>query len=42
MKTLTQAWLNAARDDLLTIEELIDIEHLTHIVAFHAEQAVEK
>ena len=42
MKTLTQEWLNAARDDILTIEELIDSEHLTHIVAFHAEQAVEK
>ena len=42
MKILTQEWLKAARDDVLTIEELIDSEHLTHIVAFHAEQAVEK
>ncbi|MBD3308786.1 HEPN domain-containing protein [candidate division KSB3 bacterium] len=42
MKILTQEWLKAARDDILTIEELLDNEHLTHIMAFHAEQAVEK
>lgn len=42
MKTLTQEWLRAARDDIFTIEELIDNEHLTNIMAFHAEQAVEK
>lgn len=42
MKTLTQEWLKAARDDILTIEELLDNEHLTNMVAFHAEQAIEK
>ena len=42
MNTLTQEWLNAAQDDLLTMERILDDAHLTHIVAFHAEQAVEK
>jgi len=42
MKILTQEWLNAAHDDLLTIEQIIHEEDLTHIVAFHAEQAIEK
>lgn len=42
MKTLTQEWLNAACDEVLTIEALIAIEPLTHVVAFHAQQAVEK
>ena len=42
MKTLTHEWLKAANDDLLTIEHIIDEEHLSNIVAFHAEQTVEK
>ena len=42
MKILTHEWLKAANDDLLTIEHIIDEEHLSNIVAFHAEQAVEK
>ena len=42
MNTLTQEWLNAVQDDLLTIERILEEAHLTHIVAFHAEQAVEK
>mgnify|MGYP001411056906 CR=1 FL=1 len=42
MNMLTQEWLNAAQDDLLTMERILDDAHLTHIVAFHAEQAVEK
>ncbi len=42
MKETTQAWLDRAKDDLDTIEQLLDVEHLTNIVAFHAQQAVEK
>ncbi len=42
MRTFTKEWLNASKDDLLTIEEIIDNPHLTHIVAFHAQQSVEK
>ena len=42
MRAFTMEWLKASRDDLLTIEEIIDNPHLTHIVAFHAQQCVEK
>ncbi len=42
MRRFTKEWLNASKDDLLTIEEIIDNPHLTHIVAFHAQQSVEK
>lgn len=42
MKNITKEWLSAAYDDLLTIEEIMDNTHLTNIVAFHAQQCVEK
>ena len=42
MKAITKEWLKASRDDILIIEQIINIEHLTHMVAFHAQQAVEK
>ncbi len=42
MKAITQEWLNRAKDDLDTIEQIIDEEHLTNVAAFHAQQAVEK
>jgi HEPN domain-containing protein len=42
MKPITKAWLDRALDDLDAIEQLLEIEHLTNIVAFHAQQAVEK
>jgi len=42
MKLMTREWIKAASDDLLCIEHLIAIEHLSHIVAFHAQQAIEK
>ena len=42
MKLITKEWLNRAKDDLTVIEEIIDNEHLTNMVAFHAQQAVEK
>jgi HEPN domain-containing protein len=42
MKQLTREWLNAAADDLLTIENLLDNPILTNIVAFHSQQAIEK
>ena len=42
MRAFTKEWLKVSRDDLLTIEEIIDNPHLTHIVAFHAQQCVEK
>ncbi len=42
MKSLTEEWLKAARDDLDVIERIIDDAHLAHIVAFHAQQSIEK
>ncbi len=32
---MAQEWLKSAVADLQTIEEIINNEHLTHIVAFH-------
>ena len=42
MRQLTREWLNAAEDDLITIESLLNNPILTNIVAFHSQQAVEK
>lgn len=42
MRAFTREWLSAAYDDILTIEEIIENQHLTHIVAFHAQQCIEK
>lgn len=41
MKKLTEAWLRAAQDDLDVIDRILLDEHLTHIVAFHAQQSLE-
>lgn len=42
MKKQAESWINAANDDLLVIEEIIDNTNLTHMVAFHSQQAIEK
>ncbi len=42
MKQLTKEWLNFALDDLAAIERLKTDPGLTNIVAFHAQQAIEK
>ncbi len=42
MKQSTKEWINAAEDDLNTIERLITDSSLTNIMAFHAQQAIEK
>jgi HEPN domain-containing protein len=42
MKEITNEWLKAAYDDILVIEKIIDTDYLSHIVAFHAQQAIEK
>ncbi len=39
---MAQEWLNSAIGDIQTIEEIIENELLTHIVAFHSQQCVEK
>jgi len=35
-------WLSRAKDDLATVEKLLDDEGLTNIAAFHAQQCIEK
>ena len=42
MRKQAKAWLELARDDLEVAEEIIDREDLTHMVAFHCQQAIEK
>lgn len=42
MKQSTREWLNSAGDDLITIENLLGNPVLTNVVAFHAQQPIEK
>ena len=42
MRRQTKAWLDSARDDLGAVEEIIDREDLTHMVAFHCQQSIER
>ena len=42
MKKMTEEWLKSAKDDLDVIERIINDAHLSHVVAFHAQQAIEK
>ncbi len=42
MKKQAEEWLNSANDDLKVIAKIIDDETLTNMIAFHAQQAIEK
>ncbi len=42
MKSVTKDWLNSAESDLAIIQLILHDETLTHQVAFHAQQAIEK
>lgn len=42
MKNIVKDWLISAEGDLLLIQEIVSIENLTHLSAFHAQQAIEK
>lgn len=39
---MAKEWLKASSYDLLTVEKIADTDYLTHIVAFHSEQSIEK
>jgi HEPN domain-containing protein len=41
-RDMVQDWLASAHDDLRVMEELSGAKDLTHMVAFHAQQAIEK
>ncbi len=42
MKKATSEWLKSAEMDLENIAQIINLEHLTPVAAFHAQQCVEK
>jgi len=42
MKKITEHWLNAASEDLLAAKQLLSVDGLTNLVAFHAQQCLEK
>lgn len=42
MKKITEDWSKSADADLAIIERILDQENLSHQVAFHAQQTVEK
>jgi HEPN domain-containing protein len=42
MRKQAKSWMEAASSDLILIEEIQDNELLTHMVAFHSQQAIEK
>jgi len=42
MKKTTEDWLISAESDLHLIEVILKEENLTHLSAFHAQQAIEK
>lgn len=41
-RELSKAWLDSALADLKSIEYILNDEFLSHIIAFHAQQSVEK
>lgn len=42
MKRVAEEWLNAAKDDLLVIDRIRSDPLLTNMIAFHAQQCIEK
>ena len=42
MRNQAKAWLESASDDLAVVKEIIYRDELTHMVAFHCQQSIEK
>ena len=42
MKKISEEWLKAAKDDLRVADKIISDEALTHMVAFHCQQCIER
>lgn len=42
MRKATLQWLESAQMDLDSVAQIIALEHLTPVVAFHAQQCIEK
>jgi len=41
-RSLAIEWLKAAQSDIILIEKIIDHPYLSHMVAFHSQQCIEK
>ena len=39
---ISKEWLKASLDDLKVILKIIDMEDLSHMIAFHSQQSIEK
>lgn len=39
---MTEQWLKASKLDLENIKYIVEVEHLTSVVSFHAQQSIEK
>ena len=42
MLGIYKEWLKAANDDLILLDDIIDNQSITNLIAFHSQQAVEK
>jgi HEPN domain-containing protein len=42
MKEISAQWLHAAEDDLRVVAQIASDAYLTHMVAFHSQQCIEK
>ena len=42
MLEIYKEWLNAANDDLILLDDIINNPYITNLTAFHAQQVVEK
>ena len=42
MLNIYKEWLRAANDDLILLNDIIENENITHLIAFHSQQVIEK
>ena len=42
MLKMSTEWLKAANDDLILLKDISNNKHITNLIAFHSQQAVEK
>lgn len=40
--SVAKEWLKAAQDDLILLEDIKNNNHITNLIAFHSQQAIEK
>jgi len=42
MLKIYEEWIKAANDDLILLNDIIENKNITHLIAFHSQQVVEK